>query len=254
MVRKFDNGHIFVHIFSNYQTILFTVILKSSLVEVYLFLKVFIQSELTIVAVLHFLYCLSIFWMQDEWGVRTEDWGPVKILIMLQISWLVNIFLVSLNEVTSLPASVFLIGSMKAGHYFCINYITFAVNQCFSEGNNFEKLTGTTSLSRALAAHPNFCNDHWKEKNFFQQNQKAYSSAESVSLYTKRFSVCNSSDLTLDATPTYIHEQVVPHRMKAYYGPDEFAKKKFILILRDPVARLVMIGWLFIYTCILFLV
>ena len=39
---------------ANYQTILFTelVILKSSLVEVYLFLKVFIQSKLTIVAVL----------------------------------------------------------------------------------------------------------------------------------------------------------------------------------------------------------
>jgi len=118
-----------------------------------------------------------------------------------------------------------------------------------------KKLTGTTSLSEALYAHPNFCNDHWKEKHFFQQNQKEFPSAESVSIYTKQFSHCNSSEryLTLDATPCYIHDKVVPHRMKEYYGPDEFAKKKFILILRDPVARLVMIGWLFIYTCILFL-
>jgi len=46
----------------------------------------------------------------------------VKTLRMLQTSWLINIFLVSLIEVMSLPASVFLIGSMKAGHYFCINY------------------------------------------------------------------------------------------------------------------------------------
>ena len=117
-----------------------------------------------------------------------------------------------------------------------------------------KKLTGTTSLSEALYAHPNFCNDRLKEKFFFQQHKKAF--AESVSLYLKQFSVCKSSEsyLTLDATASYIYDKVVPHRMKEFYGPEELAKKKFILILRDPVARLVMIGWLFIYTCILFLV
>ena len=90
--------------------------------------------------------------------------------------------------------------------------------------------------------HPNFCNDHYKEKHFFDHEQKDFHSAESVALYIKFFSKdCKSSEgyLTLDATVSYIHEQEAPHRMKEFYGPEELAKKKFILILRDPVARLV---------------
>ena len=47
--------------------------------------------------------------------------------------------------------------------------------------------------------------------------------------------------LTLDATPSYVRHNHVPGLMKEFFGPDELAKKKFILVLRDPVSRLVMV-------------
>ena len=53
--RAFFCSYKIIYFQATYQTILFTelVILKSSLVEVYLFLKVLIQSKLTFVAVFH---------------------------------------------------------------------------------------------------------------------------------------------------------------------------------------------------------
>ena len=124
-------------------------------------------------------------------------------------------FFVSFVELMQLPPSVFLIGSMKAG---------------------------STSLSKALVDHPNFCNDPIKEKHFFDHNSNYVGG---VQWFMKRFPTeCTTTSvdyLTLDATPNYIRFNHVPGLMKEFYGPDELAKKKFILILRDPVSRLVMI-------------
>ena len=49
-----------------------------------------------------------------------------------------------------------------------------------------------------------------------------------------------SDFLTLDATPSYVCIENVPSLMAKVYKSKELAQKKFILILRDPVARLVI--------------
>eukprot|EP01035_Chromulina_nebulosa_P027768 gene27768-36560_t len=117
-------------------------------------------------------------------------------------------------SVISLPPSVFIIGSMKSD------------------------LTGTTSLSNALGNSSKFCIDDLKEKNFFSFPANY---AKGVSWYLKEFpQKCRTKAdyLTLDATPSYIDTQNVPKLIGSFYKSQELAQKKFILILRDPVARL----------------
>lgn len=97
---------------------------------------------------------------------------------------------------------------------------------------------GTGSLSRALTYHPKFCNETIKEKHFFPVDY-----AKGIQWYINLFPMkCTTSEeyLTLDATPGYIRNKQVPVQIKELYGPDEVGKKKFILIFRDPVARLVV--------------
>ena len=48
----------------------------------------------------------------------------------------------------------------------------------------------------------------------------------------------NSSLLTLDASPNYFSEKKAFLRFKSLYSPESIANKKFILLLREPVARL----------------
>jgi hypothetical protein len=65
-----------------------------------------------------------------------------------------------------------------------------------------------------------------------------------VDWYLKEFpQECRTkaNHLTLDATPSYIYTQNVPSLIANFYKPKELAQKKFILLLRDPVARLVKI-------------
>lgn len=102
------------------------------------------------------------------------------------------------------------------------------------------KTIATTSLSQALERHQEFCNDQLKEKNFFSF---ASNYAKGINWYIKTFpQECRtkSDSLTLDATPSYVCIENVPSLMAKVYKSKELAQKKFILILRDPVARLVI--------------
>ena len=94
---------------------------------------------------------------------------------------------------------------------------------------------GTTTLSIALHHHDQFCDDAVKEKKFnFDPAAKE--------MYSKRFPLkCQGlPDMrTLDATPNYLSQPDIPGKVKAFYSPEELASKKFIVILREPVARMV---------------
>ena len=87
-----------------------------------------------------------------------------------------------------------------------------------------------------------FCDDDLKEKHFFSVPSNF---AKGVDWYIKEFPLkcrTKADSLTLDATPGYICTQNVSNLIGTFYKNQELARKKFILILRDPVARLVIIG------------
>ena len=94
---------------------------------------------------------------------------------------------------------------------------------------------GTTTLFAFLSTHPEICNDVNKEKHFFDKDEKGY--YKGYSWYLSLFQGCNENQFYLDATPRYINFDNVPLRIQETYGPTLLATKKFLLILREPVAR-----------------
>lgn len=99
---------------------------------------------------------------------------------------------------------------------------------------------GTTSLHKLFKDHPEFCGCDVKEKHFFDHalldgvDQKQSALME----YEKQFECCDASGQNLiDATPSYIRDESTPRRLRDAYNPKEFKQKKFILVLREPVAR-----------------
>lgn len=100
-------------------------------------------------------------------------------------------------------------------------------------------MLGTTSLSQIFRAHPEFCHDQLKEKNFFSFDQNYKNGKQ---WYMKTFPHSCSSTESLDATPTYFSDPETPKRLAEYYSQRELRRKKFVLILREPVSRLVGIA------------
>ena len=117
---------------------------------------------------------------------------------------------------------IFLIGAMKAGTTSLYNLIT----------NN-------TALNATLVVQP-ICNFGEKEKHFFVGPEIAKDFKKSLTHYIQEFSGCAASQQTIDATPGYSgrrQAEVIAH-MKETYTADQLSKKKFIYVLREPVARL----------------
>ncbi len=94
--------------------------------------------------------------------------------------------------------------------------------------------SGTTSLFRYLADHPEVCASRVKEANFFATELQG-SIAEQRQAYTRCFPECGAEkSLWLEATPSYLGEgRKIAARIHAVV-PDV----KLIFILREPVARL----------------
>ncbi len=90
---------------------------------------------------------------------------------------------------------------------------------------------GTTSLEELLSKHDQICFGEFQEKHYFDGQMKKPD-------YINSFGSCKGSQLTLDKTPSYIRTPSAPKKIKESYSPEELAKKRFILILRDPVARM----------------
>jgi len=96
---------------------------------------------------------------------------------------------------------------------------------------------GTTSLSSLMRANPAICDYGEKEKHFFNGGEYVHKYAAQVQMYLDEFKGCKKGQLTLDSTPGYSAEPNVNDRMKETYLPEVLAKKYFIYLVREPVAR-----------------
>ena len=94
---------------------------------------------------------------------------------------------------------------------------------------------GTTSLNKLLFEHPEICSEGVKEKHFY--SEKGYRSHARIKDYMYEFAGCKKWQITVDATPSYVSIPEVTDRLNISYSADSLSKKKFILLLRDPVSR-----------------
>ena len=103
---------------------------------------------------------------------------------------------------------------------------------------------GTTSLNELLDRHPQICKYGVKEKHFFSETHAFKREADfkhHLKDYLAEFMDCtNSSQKTIDATPSYVWIEQAPQILKSMYHAKDLAKKKFILLLRDPGRRYVL--------------
>ena len=89
--------------------------------------------------------------------------------------------------------------------------------------------------------HEEFCQEGKKEKHFF--DKESYDSSKGIIAYLKEYQKCPKTTFTLDATPSYIEwdgdgtERSIPQRLIESYKSENLKRKKFILIIREPVAR-----------------
>lgn len=91
---------------------------------------------------------------------------------------------------------------------------------------------GTSSLYTLLVFHKRICGLGLKEKHYFDDHFLEWT----FKGYTTHFESCGQDQFTLDATP-YFSVWQAPVRLNQTYSADILRKKKFILILREPVAR-----------------
>jgi hypothetical protein len=76
-----------------------------------------------------------------------------------------------------------------------------------------------------------------KEKHFFDKTSYITKYEAARQSYLDEFVDCRKDQLTIDASPDYISTSAVPERIAQSYSPDVLSRKRFILILRDPISR-----------------
>ena len=96
---------------------------------------------------------------------------------------------------------------------------------------------GTTTLHKLLTDNPHVCGGIEKEKHFFDKMQYISDYANSKANYLNEFADCKKSQLTIDSSPDYISTTAVPERIFESYPQGALSRKRFILILRDPISR-----------------
>lgn len=94
--------------------------------------------------------------------------------------------------------------------------------------------SGTTSLDELLSRHPEICHASVKEKHYFD---KADHYEQGLSFYASYFEQHPGCKYHIDSTPAYIRTLLAPQRMNETFTPHQLAKKKFILLLREPSSR-----------------
>lgn len=95
---------------------------------------------------------------------------------------------------------------------------------------------GTTSLHELIVQHPEICRTPLKELHYFSGD----SWERGHSWYVQHFrnaTDCPEGKYLIDGTPRYIRTSIAPQRIQSSYSPTELTKKKFILLLREPVSR-----------------
>ena len=98
---------------------------------------------------------------------------------------------------------------------------------------------GTTSTAFLMLQHGEICNKGLKEKHYFSDLDAFVTDYDRHwSTYQRNFNECtNSSQMTMDATPSYVWLDYAPELIKKSYTKKQLAQKKFLLILREPVQR-----------------
>jgi hypothetical protein len=85
---------------------------------------------------------------------------------------------------------------------------------------------GTTSLHKYLSRHPHFAGPYLKEVHYFDNNF-----GRSLYWYRSHFRPARSR-ISFEATPYYLFHPAVPGRIR-----HTLPETKFVVMLRDPVAR-----------------
>jgi len=93
----------------------------------------------------------------------------------------------------------------------------------------------TTVLNKMMERHSTFCKYGDKEKHYFTDNE--WLTDAKIEEFLGQFKKCGKDEMTVDATPSMIAEDVVPDRVKSTYPPEILAKKKFVVLFREPAAR-----------------
>ena len=114
---------------------------------------------------------------------------------------------------------------------------------------------GTTSLHHLLMDHPSFCPSVYKEIHYFDRTENwskgagyylaHFKTSSAKCLPDKKETKAMNTTTTgssmksiyLDATPDYFTNLLAPARIFQSFRAKERAKKKFILIVREPVSR-----------------
>ena len=88
---------------------------------------------------------------------------------------------------------------------------------------------GTTTLFEMLNRIPDFCGSNEKETGFFIRD-KFYK--QGMEWYLRQFQSCSHAAIKFEATPAYIYHPDAPKRIYEFNN-----EMKFIIVLREPVAR-----------------
>ena len=96
---------------------------------------------------------------------------------------------------------------------------------------------GTTSLNKLMYDHPSICDYGDKEKHFFDKDEYDTDYDEHLESYESEFSGCKKRLYKIDSTPSYIQYPYVPARINESYTRDDLLRKRFLLVIREPVSR-----------------
>jgi hypothetical protein len=94
----------------------------------------------------------------------------------------------------------------------------------------------TTSLHHLLVSHPEICDIKNKEIGFFIHHHDT-NAIQYFDKYAELFFKCGANMRTIDSTPGYFELREAAALMNTIYSGESLYKKKFIVILREPVER-----------------
>ena len=99
--------------------------------------------------------------------------------------------------------------------------------------------SGTGSFHKIVVdeSQKKVCGYGEKEKHFFNSREYVSDYKAHVEHYISQFSGCKSAQMTMDSTPGYSVHEDTTNRIVESYTSQDLAKKKFIFLMREPVAR-----------------
>lgn len=102
---------------------------------------------------------------------------------------------------------------------------------------------GTTALAAYLTGlpHAQVCGGRAKEYHYFTFHHK-HSDRRGLQRYLDNFASCAEHQLTMDASPSTSSQGMNPlARIRSVFSAPSFALKQFVLVLREPIDR--MLSW-----------